>query len=82
MSFTVYSKKSCPYCDKIKNVLSDLSIKKGYSINYYELGSDFDRQEFYEKFGEGSTFPQVMYNEEKLGGCLDTINYLMEQKMF
>jgi glutaredoxin len=81
MSFTVYSRHGCPYCDKIKTVLSSVSITKGYPTKYYELGADFTREEFYKEFGEGSTFPQVMYNSEYLGGCVDTVKYLQENNM-
>ncbi len=82
MSFTVYSKQGCPYCDKIKTVLSDLSIKKGYPVTYYELGSNFTREEFYAEFGQGSTFPQVVYETTHIGGCTDTVKYLQENNMF
>lgn len=52
----------------------------------YELGVDYTREEFYKKFGNGSTFPQVMLNEDsaesvKLGGCTDTVQYLKENNM-
>jgi glutaredoxin len=82
MSFTVYSKKGCPYCDKIKMVLSDLSIKKGYPVICYELGTQFTREEFYAEFGEGSTFPQVVFSQKHIGGCSDTVKYLQENNMF
>ena len=82
MSFTVYSKKCCPYCDKIKTVLNDLSIKKGYPVICYELGTQFTREEFYAEFGEGSTFPQVVFDEKNIGGCSDTVKYLQENNMF
>jgi glutaredoxin len=82
MSFTVYSKKGCPYCDKIKMVLSDLSIKKGYPVICYELGTQFTREEFYSEFGEGSTFPQVVFEQKHIGGCSDTVKYLQENNMF
>ena len=81
MNFTVYSKKGCPYCDKVKAVLSDLSVRKGSPVICYELGTDFTREEFYAEFGEGSTFPQVVMGETHLGGCSDTVQYLMEQKL-
>ena len=82
MSFTVYSKKSCPYCYKIKMVLNDLSIKKGYPVICYELGTQFTREEFYAEFGEGSTFPQVVFDKKNIGGCSDTVKYLQENNMF
>ena len=82
MSFTVYSKKGCPYCDKIKMVLNDLSVKKGYPVICYELGTQFTREEFYAEFGEGSTFPQVVFDKKNIGGCSDTVKYLQENNMF
>lgn len=78
MRFTVYSKESCPYCDKIKNILDMLNLES----KIYTLYVDFDRDQFYSEFGHGSTFPQVILNdEEKLGGCMDTINYLREENI-
>ena len=47
----------------------------------YSLDRDFTKQEFYDKFGEGSTFPQVLHDDKKLGGCVDTIKFLREQKI-
>lgn len=82
MNFTVYSKKGCPYCDKIKMVLGDLSVKKGYSVICYELGTEFTREQFYAEFGEGSTFPQVVFDKKNIGGCTDTVKYLQENNMF
>ena len=47
----------------------------------YKLGRDFTGQEFYDKFGKGSTFPQVICDDRKLGGCVDTIQFLREEKV-
>ena len=47
----------------------------------YKLDRDFTREEFYGKFGEGSTFPQVLCDDRKLGGCVDTIQFLREEKV-
>ena len=81
MNFTVYSKRGCPYCDKVKMVLGDLSIRKGSPIVCYELDTDFTREEFYAEFGQGSTFPQVIMNQQHLGGCSDTVRYLQENAL-
>ena len=77
MNFTVYSKDGCPYCEKVKE---DLDLTK-LTYVVYNLGEHFDKNSFYEEFGNGSTFPQVQVDGKKLGGCVDTIKYLRENKI-
>ena len=77
MNFTVYSKKGCPYCDKVKQILE--LTESNFVV--YTLGERFNRDQFYDEFGEGSTFPQVTCNGKKLGGSIETIRYLKEQKI-
>ena len=78
MKFTVYSKDGCPYCSKIKQVLELTNLEHVV----YTLGTDFEREGFYSEFGEGSTFPQVVLNDQThLGGCSDTVQYLKEQNL-
>ena len=77
MNFTIYSKQGCPYCDKVKNVL-ELTKQKYVT---YTLDENFSREEFYAEFGEGSTFPQVVCNDKKIGGSVDTIKFLKEHQL-
>ncbi len=77
MNFTVYTREGCPYCTQIKQVLSG----KGYNFAEYKLGVDFQREAFYTQFGQGSTFPQVVLNNENLGGCTDAVKYLREKNL-
>lgn len=77
MKFTVYSKEDCPYCHKVKTVLE----LTGSNFVVYNLGEHFTKEEFYTEFGEGSTFPQVLCDDKKLGGCVDTVKFLKEQQM-
>jgi glutaredoxin len=77
MTFTIYSKDNCPYCDKVKQVLS--LINSEYTV--YTLGIDFTRDEYYSQFGQGCTFPQVIVDEKHIGGCTDTIKYLRENNL-
>jgi glutaredoxin len=77
MNFTVYSKPGCPYCDKVKEVLN--LTKQTYVV--YTLNDNFTKEEFYAEFGEGSTFPQVLCDDKKIGGCVDTIKFLKENKI-
>ena len=77
MTYTIYSRDGCPYCVKVQQVLQLAELN--YEV--YKLGQDFSREEFYEKFGQGSTFPRVVLGEELLGGCSETVRYLKEQKL-
>ena len=77
MNFTVYSRDGCPYCTKIQEVLQ--LAKFNHVI--YKLNRDFDRESFYEQFGQGSTFPQVVLNGDNLGGCTETVQYLKENNL-
>jgi len=72
--FTVYSKDGCPYCTKVEQVLQLAELQHVV----YKLDRDFTRQEFYREFGSGSTFPQVVVDDEAIGGCSETIKYLRE----
>ena len=47
----------------------------------YKLNKHFDKRGFYEEFGKGSSFPQVVLDGEKLGGCTATIKYLKENQL-
>ena len=77
MNFAVFTKDGCPYCDKVKQVL-ELTESK---FVVYNLGQHFEGKDFYGEFGEGSTFPQVVVDGNKLGGCVDTIKFLKENKI-
>ncbi len=45
MNFTVYSRKGCDYCERIKTVLR----LTGCTYVVYNLGEDFTREEFIAK---------------------------------
>ena len=77
MNFIVYSKNNCPYCYKVKQVLE----LTGSDFKTQTLDEDFTRDDFYAIFGKGSTFPQVICDDKKLGGCVDTIKFLREQQV-
>ena len=77
MNFTVYSRDGCPYCTKIKEVLRLAELRHVI----YKIDMDFDNPSFYEQFGQGSTFPQVVLNGDNLGGCTETVQYLKENNL-
>ena len=77
MNFTVYSKEGCEYCFKVKKVL-ELTDS---NFVVYNLNEHFTKEEFYAEFGEGSTFPQVVCDDQKLGGSVETIKFLKEKQI-
>ena len=75
--YVIYSRDGCPWCSKVEQVLQLAELK--YVV--YKLGRDFKRPEFYDKFGQGSTFPRVLKDDVLIGGCTETVQYLREQKL-
>ena len=76
-NFAVYYKDVCPYCVKVKEIFE----MTGQNFREYKLGVDFTREEFYNQFGAGSTFPRVVLNDKLIGGCTETVKWLQEQKV-
>lgn len=77
MNFVVYSKEGCPFCKKIVMVLE----LTGNKFVVYNLNEHFTKEQFYSEFGEGSTFPQVLCDGEKIGGCVQSIQFLKEKQV-
>jgi len=71
-NLAIYTRDNCKYCRKLKVVLDSFSVK----YIKFKLDEDFSQEEFYMMFGEGSTFPQVTLDGHKVGGCIETIEYL------
>lgn len=64
MKVTIYSKPACPFCVQAKN----LAEQKGYDLTYKMLDEDFTREELFEVFPTARTFPQIIVNDDKIGG--------------
>jgi len=47
----------------------------------YTLGEHFDEKAFTDEFGYGTTFPQVICDGKKIGGTVETVKFLREQKI-
>jgi glutaredoxin 3 len=72
----IYTRNGCPYCTKIKEVYN----QKGWAYTEYVLDRNFTRDQFRSEFGSSATFPQVLINGQKMGGCTETVKYLREAK--
>ena len=76
-STAIYTRNGFPFCTKIKEVYR----MKGYAFSEFTLGVNFTREQFYKEFGPGATFPQVLINGQKMGGCTETVKYLRENNL-
>ena len=77
-TFYIYSKTGCGYCSRLIQFME----QKGIEHEVLELNKDYTATEFYGKFGQGSTFPQVNYKNQNLGGMRDTVQYVVENKLY
>ena len=75
--FYVYSKSGCGFCDRLITFMDS----KGVQYEKFSLGADFTTEEFLNKFGRGSTFPQVHHKNLNIGGMKDTVRYLHEHNI-
>ena len=75
--FYVYSKNGCGFCDKLTQFMED----KGVNYEKFELNEHFTPEEFVNRFGYNSTFPQVVFHNNKIGGMKDTVRYLLNNKL-
>ena len=62
MKAEIYSKDHCSFCDKAKMRLAK------YNPKIFMLDKDFTREEFFKKFPNARTFPQIIINGKKIGG--------------
>ena len=62
MNVVIYSKNNCVYCNKAKVKLQKFNPK----INM--LDQDYTREEFFNKFPNAKTFPQIIINNKHIGG--------------
>ena len=71
---TIYSKENCPYC----KMAEQLALQHNSIVMYKVLGEHFDAKELMEEFPGARTFPQIILNDEKIGGYTDLVRILGE----
>ena len=70
MDIEIYSKTNCGYCDKAK-----IKLQK-YSPKIHMLNQNYTREEFFAKFPNAKTFPQIVINNQHIGGYNDLEKWL------
>ena len=62
MNVEIYSRTNCVYCDKAK-----IRLQK-HNPKIHVLDQDYTREDFFKKFPNAKTFPQIIINDEHIGG--------------
>ena len=75
MKIEIYSKTNCIFCDKAK-----IKLQK-YNPKILMLDVDYNREDFFKKFPNARTFPQIIINKERVGGYSELKKWL-EDKPF
>jgi len=70
MNVEIYSKSNCIFCEKAKMRLLKHTPK------IHMLDQDYNREDFFKKFPNAKTFPQIVINEEHVGGYADLKKWL------
>ena len=70
MEVVIYSRNNCGYCDRAK-----IKLKK-YNPKIHLLDKDYTREEFFTKFPNAKTFPQIIINNEHVGGYYELEKWL------
>ena len=70
MIVEIYSKTNCVFCEKAK-----IKLQK-HDPKIFMLDKDYSRNDFFKKFPNAKTFPQIIINNEHVGGYSELKNWL------
>ena len=70
MKAEIYSKNNCVFCDKAKMRLAK------FNPEIFMLDKDFTREEFFKKFPNAKTFPQITIKNKHIGTYNDLEKWL------
>lgn len=70
----IYGKPQCPFCDRAKALCETRKLP----YLYFQLGTDFTRDEVLEMFPNARTFPQIKVGGKIIGGWDNFPQYLEE----
>ena len=75
MKIKIFSKSNCIFCDKAK-----ITLQK-YNPTILMLDEDFTREDFFKKFPNARTFPQIIINEDHIGGYAELKKWLEQNSL-
>jgi glutaredoxin len=74
MDVTVYTKDSCPYCEKAKHLLTKLNVQ----FEAKKVGVDVTREQLLEVAPNARTVPQIVIGTRVIGGYDQLVTYIDE----
>ena len=74
MNVEIYSKENCVFCTKAKYLL------KNYNPKVFMLDDDFSREQFFQKFPDARTFPQIIIDGKHIGGYQEVEKWMAFNK--
>ena len=69
---TIYSKKTCVFCDKAKTLLDNNGLEYIEKV----LGVDATREELLELAPDAKTVPQIFNDSKYIGGYIELTEWL------
>ena len=70
MEVKIYSKTNCVFCEKAK-----MRLQK-YNPKIQMLDKDYNREDFFKRFPNARTFPQIIINGNNIGGYAELKRWL------
>ena len=70
MEVEIYSKTNCVFCDKAK-----MRLQK-HNPKIHMLDQDYNRDDFFKKFPNARTFPQIIIDKKHIGGYVELKKWL------
>lgn len=74
MTTVVWSKNQCPYCEQAKALLK----LKGIAFEERNIQTDFTKEQLLEAVPTARTVPQIIMDDQLIGGFTQLQEYLKE----
>lgn len=73
MKTIIWSKYNCPYCDQAKALMNS----KGIKFEERKIGDGWTKEDLLEEIPTARTVPQIILNDELIGGFTELKQKLM-----
>ena len=77
MDIKIYTNVGCGYCAKAK----ELCKRADLSYTEIRVGKDISREQFKELFPKNLSYPQIVIDDEHVGGLVDTVKHFVDNKL-